>query len=416
MPNAQSVRRLVMEARALVGRAISVTPGLAKLMTHPRNRRINFRRTTTHKNAAGRSVAHKSFLVDRNLCYDGITKPMKQVFWTSFAAPSVNSAKRPPTANGCHAGGRGKDHGTRVHKDVERLTRAIYAKLDKKNGTPTVAGVDPCAYWIVCALVKRGIVPRVSEFSIFDECTGLATAIDILAWDIAAGTSVAVEVKTGHNNQTNYSSVRGNAHFRPPMEIVPDSALNRAATQLLMSVLIIARRYDVQIDRAIILRPLSGKNEVQLYEMPPWALNHTMQQNMYSQLRSYTTSGANARRVMKRTCFGPKQRVSLEQQEARQIICEMQADPRSDVFWTPTVIAAPPPPRRTTSVAPDRRATDTVMEKLARIAAPHPPSSVRQNPRAARIMTEIDLTWRAEIAIPAFSAPPMPAKKGLVRK
>jgi len=400
MPNGQNVRRAVQEARALIGRAPGIPPQLEKLVTHPRNRRVHFRRTTTHKDAVtGRSVSHKAFLVDKNLCFDGITKPLKQVFWTSYAAPSVKDAVRASSSRasgGCHGGGCGKEHGVRVHEGLERLIRAVHGKLKRNNGTPTVAHVDPCAYRILCALVKRRIVPLVAEFAIFDEYSGLATAIDCVAWDVDGAGLVAVEVKTGHVGQTNYSSVLRNAHFRAPMEAVPDSALNRAATQLLMSMLIVARRYGVQFDRGIILRPLSEKNQVQLYEMPEWTLVEAMQQNMYAQLRSFATSGANARRVMKRTCFGARQRVSLERQEGQQLIREMQPDPSASVFWTP-----PPRTRRESQPAPVRSDTATVdLSGLVKAVAPAPqmqPSSVSKVPAKPQLVRRSDLSWRAEV-------------------
>lgn len=360
MPNKQNVRRVVQQARSLIiaGNSLKTLPTkLMQLITHPRNRRVHFKRRITHKDAdTKKMVGFKSFVVDKNLTYDGITKPMKQAFWTSFAAPPVRTKVDPCTkaattkaANGCYGGGKGKNHGTRVHQDFERLVKVIRGELRKKNGDMVVGEVDPCAYRILTSLINRKIVPFYSEFVIFDEFSGLATAIDYLAWDTVNNTLIAVEIKTGHIGQSDYAAVCGNAHFREPHDVIPDSPLNRAATQLLMSMLIISRRYGVQIDHAIVVRPLSTSNKVQLYDMPEWTKDHARQERMYAHLRAFVTSGANARRITKRTGMGEKQRAALERQESRRTLLETGEDPAANVFWTPnpvpvqTHIAVPVP-------------------------------------------------------------------------
>ncbi len=400
----RGVLRVVREARQLMTRPEPVPLGIMRLMDHPRNRRVRFRSTGSHKNAStGRRVSHKSFVVDQNLCYDGITNPMGEVFWTSFAAPTVRDkgkTKCTRTSNGCYDGGKGKEHGTRVHEGLQKLIMAIRKPPKNEKGVGGLANVDPCSYRVLAMLVKNGIVPIFSEFIIFDEYTGLATAIDCVAWDVNSGACVAIEVKTGHTDQRDYGAVLCNAHFRPPMDCVPDSALNRAATQLMLSMLIVARRYGVQFDRGIVVRPLPTGNEVQILEMPSWSLDHTMQQNMYAQLRAFVTSGANAKRLMKRTCFGARQRTAVERQEVAQTVLEAIRDPASDVFWTPRELREFTPPASKRKRLGEEEEPRRVAPKVSHDATPaRAASSVSTRPaNKPGLVSRGDLTWRNELA------------------
>jgi len=400
MPSAKKVLEVVQKARVLLHAPAAEPPHLIALLTHARNSRVCFRTATTQRSDAV-SARHKAFMVDKNLCYDGLTKPLKQSFWTSYAAPTVKDRGRKRyTSSKCYAGGSGKEHGTHVHLGLQQLIMAVRAPPKngpKKETGGGLANVDPCAYWILHTLVKRRIVPVFSEFIIFDECTGLATPIDIIGWDVDAEQIVGIEIKTGHTSQFNYASILGKAHFRDPMQHIPDSALNRAVTQLMLSMLIVARRYGIQVDRGLVLRPMSGKNMVQVYEMPPWALEPDNQQNMYSVLRNLVTSGANARRLMKRTGYGARQRTAIGRQEVQQTVHESSADPYEDVFWTPTELPLREPAQRAESPPPQPMPTPKPRVYIP-LGPPAKPSSISTTAtRHSGLMCQSDLSWRTEV-------------------
>ncbi len=398
MPAKRGVLRVIREARQLMSAPDAVPAGILRLMDHPRNRRVYFRRNKTRKGS--KSDKKMGFIVDRNLFYDGMTKPMGEVFWTSFAAPTVRDkgTKSTRTSKGCYDGGKGKDHGTKVHEGLERLIMAIRKPPKNESAVGGLATVDPCSYRILSMLIKNRLIPIFSEFVIFDEYTGLATPIDCVAWDIDSGAVVAVEVKTGHTDQRDYGAVLCNAHFRPPMDCIPDSALNRAATQLMLSMLIVARRYGVQFDRGIVVRPLPSGNQVQILEMPEWTLNHDMQQNMYAQLRGYVTSGANAKRLMKRTCFGSRQRTAVERQEVEQTVREATGDPARDVFWTPRVMPTYIPPSTPRVVEPEPQRVVPKVVPCAHENHAKSASSVSTRPASKNgLLSRGDLTWRNEL-------------------
>lgn len=342
MPNAQNIRRVVEKARVLlatISKNGKIPESLEQLILHPRNRRVTFNGRKLYRDSkTKKSIAFKSFVVDKNLTFDGITRVFKQVIWSSYAAPAVRDKKQPSpkSVSGCYGGGTGKHHGTKVHQDFERMVKVIRGQLQRKNGNYTIGQVDPCAYRMFTALINRKIIPLYAEYVIFDEYSGLATAIDCLAWDVTNNEAIAIEIKTGHASQYDYAAVCGKSHFRQPHEFIADSPLNRAATQLLMSLLIIARRYGVQVDRGIIIRPLSTSRQVQMYDMPAWSLQKATQESLYAQMRGYVTSGANTRRIMKRTGMGELQRLALERQESRRSLLETGADPSPDVFWVPS--------------------------------------------------------------------------------
>lgn len=350
MPTANDIQRIVQAARVLlVSNEDTFPENLGKLISHERNDNVDLRPTITHKSkVTGKTLSYKSFLVMKCLRFVGITKPMAEVVWSSYASPAVPDSKVGiKMVRGCVHGGKHKLHGTAVHKDFDRMVKVIRGNIKKKNGDFAVSNVDPCAYNILHALVKQGIVPIESEFNIYDEFSGIATAIDCLAWDTERGRIVAVEIKTGHTTQTDYMAVKGRSSFKAPFQSIQDSPLNRASAQLMLSCLIVARRYGIQIEDGIVMRPLGGGGGLQKMYLPDWTHSHEVQKKMYETLRGYVTSGQNTMKMTVDNNTNAKAGGWKAKLQAQQYLRERSKDPTPDVCWgddvsTPGYNSRPP--------------------------------------------------------------------------
>ena len=202
-----------------------------------------------------------------------------------------------------------------------------------------VSHVDPCSARVLVAMLRKGWVPIKSEFSIFDEHTRIATSIDCIAWDVVRRTGVVIEIKTGHESQTNYEATTGKTKFLPPLERIPDSPLNRAAVQLGVTLIILLRRYNIHFEQAAVIRPRSRNKDVQVYNLPKWIMLPGLQRKMYGRLKE-TTGIHVERRFFKRT-GSQKQRAQLDLQEAAQKEIEVGPDPKETVVWQPRSFANP---------------------------------------------------------------------------
>lgn len=333
---AHDVENQIRKAKAMLQSASNrkIPETLKQLVYHCRVERLLFKRTGFTK----------SFVVDRNLIFSGLTKRLKRAFWKHRIAPSKSDKqRRSQTSAGCYAGGRGAAHGRKVHQDFQRLVRGIAQPLNKQGGTSYVSKVDPCAYRMLVAMLKCGWVPIKSEFAIFDEHTRIATAIDCIAWDVRCNTGVVIEIKTGHESQSNYEATSRKQMLLGPLDKIPDSPCNRAAVQLMVTLLILKRRYNVDFEQAAIVRPLSRVKDVQIYKMPRWIMLPSIQCAMYAHLKE-TTGIHVERRVFKRTGT-ESQREQMETQESAQKAIELSADPKADIAWIPSTCISKSPPQ-----------------------------------------------------------------------
>lgn len=329
----QRVQNAICQAKRLLYAAGNggIPDCLKKLVYHERNKRITYKRK-------GHS---KSFWVDYFLIYNGISKRLKSTFWKHHIAPSKPDLKshgkeKKRTSNGCYSGGKTAAHGRKVHEDMERIIRAIRLPLQKNGGVPYVSKVDPCAYRMFLAMLKRGWIPVKSEFCIFDEYLRIATAVDCIAWDVHRKRAVLIEIKTGHDSQTDYEATTGKIRLLEPLAQVPDSPLNRAAIQLLVSLLMIQRRYGIQFDDGAIIRPRSRNNDVQIYNLPKWILLPGIQRSIYARLNE--TIGQTEQLFARRPASKEK-RDKIELLELTQKAIEAAPDPHEEIVWSPKPIS-----------------------------------------------------------------------------
>lgn len=303
---------------------------LLKLLKHERHKRVKFRRTG----------CYKSFVLDQHIPLEGLTKRLHGVFWTSGTAPKVYEGERAPStaaggASSCYYQGRSWKHGRKVHEDFARIVKNVtHQQTQKRDGSNMIAKVDPCSYRMFVRLVKNDIIPIICEMIIFDEYSRMGTAIDCIAYDVKKGRVVVIEIKTGHETQRNYSANNGKKLLKSSLSAIMDSPLNRASVQLVTSILILLRRYNVHVDDALILRPLSIGSIVQMYKMPRWILTEHYQRCMYADIRR--ALGTSHERREFNTPGTKRKRTAMQDQSAKQSYFEKRFDPKRNLFWIPT--------------------------------------------------------------------------------
>lgn len=151
----------------------------------------------------------------------------------------------------------GERHGTRVHAEVAAACSAL---ANLRTIFKTKRKRDPCTERLLKFLSKRGWVPVAAELPVGRD--GLATAVDLLVVDAERGDLIAIELKTGYENEE-YEAKRSDAPLPMGFRDCPRDRheLQLASTCLLMPVL---------PDRALILRPCSKAHGVDWVEVNWW--------------------------------------------------------------------------------------------------------------------------------------------------
>lgn len=302
---------------------------LRALLKHVRHRNIKF----------VQRGGYKTFVMNRSIVLDGLTRRLKGALWRSSTAPKTRQGdtKTQLTASsgGCYFHGVSRKHGLRVHSDFARLVKCMTRQTTtKKGGSQNVGKVDACAFRMFMHLIQKGIVPVICEMAVYDEYLRIGTAIDCVAYDTRTNRVIAIEIKTGHLAQRNYSVHNGRTSLMAPLDDVPDTPLNRAAIQLLTTLIMLRRRYNVHVHGGLILRPLGATGLVQTYELPPSLLNISYQNKIYLSLKKHVDGTTDTSRSYN-IPVGKRTRDEFYKDQSAQRARETIADPKPTVFWHP---------------------------------------------------------------------------------
>jgi len=148
----------------------------------------------------------------------------------------------------------GKAHGTLVHSTVEQIIKHVQI----------TTYIDPCVYKIFDFLNEVMWTPYLSEFIVYDENTNVATAIDLIVYDINRN-FIAIEIKTGYENE-DYTKDSGcmSGNFYG----IPDNYLNRHKIQLLTGVYLFEKNgHQFSIKDCYIIRTCPKKGCVNVYQV-----------------------------------------------------------------------------------------------------------------------------------------------------
>lgn len=257
----------------------------------------------------------------------GITTLLERIFWRDRAGDFSDIPLRKEAAGRikeisnyrqyCHKAGAA--HGSYVHNQVYQIIKHIddYSGRDEDldevmmrylDQNPT-ENIDPCTLRIMRKMDSINMIPMYSEFSVWDE-VGWATKIDLGGWIIQPemeqasleaeqagqafnpadwvaqglyrrGESVMIEIKTGYEDG-HFNAVLPDADNRPgsgdrlmdnldelPFH-VPDIPFERAAMQLLLTLLITQQRYNHLPNKAYVWHIEPKQGQLSQYRLPIW--------------------------------------------------------------------------------------------------------------------------------------------------
>jgi hypothetical protein len=153
---------------------------------------------------------------------------------------------------------------------------------------------DPCTLALLTEIQQRGWKLRSSQFGIFDESIGVATAIDLLA-ETADGRLILLEQKvTKHRHCNYYEHARG--YFRHPLQNVPFSLFNVDLLQLLVMALMLHYSYGVTVDEAYLVRV--GHGQIWIYGLSDWCITQGHRLYTVLQQRELRKRVAGGKRIV----------------------------------------------------------------------------------------------------------------------
>lgn len=191
-------------------------------------------------------------------------------------------------------------HGKIVHRELEQFVDSYVhgesdALLEKRLPRP-----DPCTVALVHSIYMLQLQPIAAEFKIWDDDLQIATAIDLLAV-LPDGRLAVFEVKNGYEYQV-YDELDDDPKLAAPFDDTVDCPKSRHLLQLLMTMMILKRKYGVVCDRYIVLRRQAGMKCVTGVDMDmTWAhakepllyqycLDRRLQQDAYHKQQQQTSS------------------------------------------------------------------------------------------------------------------------------
>lgn len=169
-----------------------------EMVNHPRNANI--------------ALSGRSFRVGKkgsSVQYTGLTHRLHDEYWPDTEEdPEKNKGpKRTPLYKKEHyvpSKGLKKEcktwghkHGTRVHSQINKFVK----KLTSGKKISVTKYTDPCTLRVLNLLASKRWVPVSAELPIYDEESRVATAIDILVFDINKKEIIMLELKTGYESE-----------------------------------------------------------------------------------------------------------------------------------------------------------------------------------------------------------------------
>jgi hypothetical protein len=227
--------------------------------------------------------------------YSGLTKKLARVFYPDLEEDPKKRSKNGPEAERAKVKGPyykpanmvrtcllfGKEHGERVHAEMQYFTDCMVHGKGVDEFYRGVKDPDPCTLRFICCLDKKGWIPIVSELQIWDEDLRIATSIDLIALDLNTGKVILLELKTGYEGES-YGPLPNDPKFPKPLDSVTNCPMFRHMLQLLVTDMILRKKYNVALDEMYILRTLSKDRCTHKIEPPVWCTKKLNRDNIYT--------------------------------------------------------------------------------------------------------------------------------------
>ncbi len=275
-----------------------------KLLTHERNGRITLGYNRFLNRRTNKVFGWDFFLVtelkrselsvmdDKKKIYSGLTHKLRDVFWPETEEDPWKRSKeevKNRKTKSVYAPSKirrtcltyGAKHGTEVHRQVSHYVD-LRSRDSDRRGDAVEAFLerfpepDPCTVRILKFLAKKSWDPIASEFQVWDKKMRTATAIDLVVVDVARCKLIAIEVKTGYENEE-YSQHPSDGNMAFPLDNVPNCPMWRHQLQIMAGVGMISGNYGLKIDEFYVLRACSKKKGVILIEGAPWCADRDNQ-------------------------------------------------------------------------------------------------------------------------------------------
>ena len=259
------------------------TQKVKDIMTHPRNPSVSLRGRAFRVGPEGSSIL-----------YTGLTHRLHDMFWPNtnedhhFLWPFQNEGpKRQPLINKSHyipskglkseCKTNGSHHGTKVHSQIKKFVD----RLTTSKNLRISSSLDPCTLRILRLFLQKRWIPFASELAIYDEPSKIATAIDVLVFDMIKHELVIIELKTGYEGEEYGPLEEDERMDRINVKNCPKS---RHELQLLWMILILKKNYDISVDNAFILRVCPKQKIAMLLSLEKWTMNETFQKKFTASL------------------------------------------------------------------------------------------------------------------------------------
>jgi hypothetical protein len=261
----EHVKEMITKFRSLIHKSVgswdkdgTCSARLTTLLDNPRN------------NAVQRIQGYGFKKTNSKDFFGGVTTRLRRNLWPwNDGSPKkrpVGNISEHFDASKCHRSCPtwGDLHGTIVSNELEECVKAIRKETDLELIT-----ADRCTARILDTLYCGDLIPMAAELPVWDSTQNVATALDLLVVDIVRTKIIAIEVKTGYENES-YGPLEEDPPLLSPLSWLQDCPEHRNFLQLAATVYLLEKGHGVKIDKAYVIRACSKGRKIEVLEEPDW--------------------------------------------------------------------------------------------------------------------------------------------------
>jgi hypothetical protein len=175
----------------------------------------------------------------------------------------------------------GVDHGTHVHRQMEKIINAIVDKKTYEQIYMSLGDVDPCTLKIWNYFRENKMMLVKSEYNIYSDdivkkdaktgkTYGIASSIDILFIDTNTWELGIAEIKNDNSDET-YGARDDDPYFEFPFNDLKNCPQNRHQLQLMYQYYILKRDHGIEATKSCVLRVSKYLDKPIAYPLIGWA-------------------------------------------------------------------------------------------------------------------------------------------------
>jgi hypothetical protein len=230
---------------------------------------------------------------------NGLLPSLKNCFWPNMdyyamlASKKGNQSiqKKGDTSNGGFGQYYGKIRGSIVHTQLHDYLFYNNYFFEKKHKQ-----LHPWSKRILEEIIKKGWIPIISEFNVFDSKTNIGTSIDMVCYCRSKSKIILIEIKTGYKNV--FESKRGTMSGCLK-KIMPLSFEYCATLQLVVPMLFIMKNHCIDLSNLEGHVIQINDNEFNFYKISESFILENGKNIYDSLVKSYTSSIIKKRKQKK---------------------------------------------------------------------------------------------------------------------